>query len=125
MKKSPRVSTRLTAHVKAGGCACKLSPKILDRALSGLPRASHPQDLVGFETSGDVGVYTFGPIPRGAHSGPDFAEGKSAQDDLLYYPLTSGGLLVSLPAADASLFMEYCASGHLAGAWTSGARNPS
>ncbi|HXP86060.1 MAG TPA: selenide, water dikinase SelD [Bryobacteraceae bacterium] len=49
--------TRLTAQVKAGGCASKLSPKILDRVLARLPRAAHPQVLVGFETSDDAGVY--------------------------------------------------------------------
>ena len=49
--------TRLTAQVKAGGCASKLSPKILDRVLARLPRVSHPQVLVGFETADDAGVY--------------------------------------------------------------------
>jgi selenide,water dikinase len=51
------VPTRLTAQVKAGGCASKLSPKILDRVLARLPRASHPAVLVGFDTADDAGVY--------------------------------------------------------------------
>ena len=48
---------RLTAHVKAGGCASKLSPKILDQALRGVPRLSNENVLVGYETSDDAGVY--------------------------------------------------------------------
>jgi selenide,water dikinase len=51
------VPTRLTTRVKAGGCASKLSPKILDRVLSRLPRASDPHVLVGFDTADDAGVY--------------------------------------------------------------------
>ena len=49
--------TRLTAQVKAGGCASKLSPKILDQVLSKLPRATDPNVLVGFDTADDAGVY--------------------------------------------------------------------
>ena len=48
---------RLTAQVKAGGCASKLSPKILDRVLRTLPRTADPRVLVGFDTADDAGVY--------------------------------------------------------------------
>src|SRR5690348_6791061 len=50
-------SPRLTAQVKAGGCASKLSPVILDRVLRNLPAVSNPGVLVGYETSDDAGVY--------------------------------------------------------------------
>jgi selenide, water dikinase len=50
-------SHRLTAHVKAGGCASKLSPKLLDKVLSALPRIANPNVLVGFDTADDAGVY--------------------------------------------------------------------
>lgn len=49
--------TRLTANVKAGGCASKLSPKILDRALRSVPRVTNDKVLVGFDTADDAGVY--------------------------------------------------------------------
>ena len=51
------MSTRLTANVKAGGCASKLSPKILDRALKTVPRVTNRNVLVGYETADDAGVY--------------------------------------------------------------------
>lgn len=50
-------SKKLTAHVKAGGCAAKLSPKILDRVLPRVPRLDSADVLVGFATSDDAGVY--------------------------------------------------------------------
>jgi selenide,water dikinase len=53
--------TKLTAHVKSGGCASKLSPKILDQVLPRLPRANNPQLLVGFDTSDDAGVFRISP----------------------------------------------------------------
>lgn len=49
--------TRLTANVRAGGCASKLSPKILDRALRSVPRVTNERVLVGFDTADDAGVY--------------------------------------------------------------------
>ncbi len=49
--------TRLTEHVKAGGCASKLSPKILDLALRSVPRRINAQVLVGYDTADDAGVY--------------------------------------------------------------------
>jgi selenide,water dikinase len=49
--------TRLTAHVKAGGCASKLSPSILERALKSVPRKTNENVLVGYDTADDAGVY--------------------------------------------------------------------
>jgi selenide, water dikinase len=51
------MSTKLTANVKAGGCASKLSPKILDQALRTVPRLSSEKVLVGYDNSDDAGVY--------------------------------------------------------------------
>jgi selenide,water dikinase len=48
---------RLTATAKAGGCASKLSPKILDRALKSVPSVVNPRVLVGYDTADDAGVY--------------------------------------------------------------------
>jgi selenide,water dikinase len=48
---------KLTAQVKAGGCASKLSPKILDRVLASIPRVANENVLVGFDTADDAGVY--------------------------------------------------------------------
>jgi selenide,water dikinase len=52
-----KMATRLTANVKAGGCASKLSPKILDRALRAVPRVCNEKVLVGYDTADDAGVY--------------------------------------------------------------------
>jgi selenide, water dikinase len=51
------MSTKLTANAKAGGCASKLSPKILDRALKAVPRVTNEKALVGYDTADDAGVY--------------------------------------------------------------------
>lgn len=51
------MATRLTTNVKAGGCASKLSPKILDRALKTVPRVINEKVLVGYDTADDAGVY--------------------------------------------------------------------
>lgn len=48
---------RLTANAKAAGCAAKLAPGILAKALATLPRVANPQVLLGFETSDDAGIY--------------------------------------------------------------------
>jgi selenide,water dikinase len=48
---------RLTAHTSAGGCAAKLSPKILDQVLGRIPRWANENVLVGYDTSDDAGVY--------------------------------------------------------------------
>ena len=42
---------------KAGGCAAKMSPRMLDSVLRRLPASSHPAVIVGYETSDDAGVY--------------------------------------------------------------------
>jgi selenide, water dikinase len=54
-------ATKLTTKVKAGGCASKLSPKILDQVLPRLPRVADPNLLVGFDTADDAGVYRLTP----------------------------------------------------------------
>ena len=51
------MATKLTANVKAGGCASKLSPKILNRVLSTIPRRTNEHVLVGYDTADDAGVY--------------------------------------------------------------------
>jgi selenide, water dikinase len=48
---------KLTATVKAAGCAAKLSPSVLESVLRRLPRQIDDNVLVGFETSDDAGVY--------------------------------------------------------------------
>lgn len=50
-------SVRLTAAVKAAGCAAKLSPGVLDSVLRRLPRQIDANVLVGFDTNDDAGVY--------------------------------------------------------------------
>lgn len=52
---------KLTAQVKAGGCASKLSPKILNQVLSRLPRQTDENVLVGFDTADDAGIYRLSP----------------------------------------------------------------
>jgi selenide,water dikinase len=52
---------RLTTLVKAGGCASKLSPKVLDQVLGALPKQSDARVLVGFDTSDDAGVFQLTP----------------------------------------------------------------
>ena len=54
-------NVRLTGMVKAGGCAAKLSPRILDSVLARLPKQFDPKVLVGFDTSDDAGVYLLSP----------------------------------------------------------------
>ena len=48
---------RLTQTVKGSGCAAKLSPGDLDRALCGLDLPVDPNLLVGLEQADDAGVY--------------------------------------------------------------------
>ncbi len=50
-------SVKLTAMVKAAGCAAKLSPGTLDAILRGLPPPTDPNVLIGFSTNDDAGVY--------------------------------------------------------------------
>lgn len=61
MASAEGTTTRLTTQVKAGGCASKLSPKILDQVLPLLPRVADPNLLVGFDTADDAGVYRLTP----------------------------------------------------------------
>jgi selenide,water dikinase len=58
---SAQSTPKLTAQVKGGGCASKLSPKILDQVLPFIPRVSDSNVLVGFDTSDDAGVYQLRP----------------------------------------------------------------
>ncbi len=48
---------RLTQTVKGGGCAAKLAPGILDKALCGLDLPVDPDLLVGLDRADDAGVY--------------------------------------------------------------------
>src|SRR5579863_43013 len=57
MKMMETKTIRLTETVKAGGCASKLSPAILDKILPKLPRQTDPNVLVGFDHADDAGVY--------------------------------------------------------------------
>src|SRR5258707_3133674 len=58
----PDVKTiRLTETVKAGGCASKLSPAVLDTVLGKLAGQHDPNVLVGFDHADDAGVYLLGP----------------------------------------------------------------
>ncbi len=61
MSPMPEVRTRLTETVKAGGCASKLSPAVLDKVLGKLPRQHDPNVLVGFDHADDAGVYKIAP----------------------------------------------------------------
>jgi selenide,water dikinase len=53
--------SRLTTQTSAGGCASKLSPRILDQALARIPRWANQNVLVGFDTADDAGVYKLSP----------------------------------------------------------------
>jgi selenide, water dikinase len=48
---------RLTEMVSCAGCAAKLAPDDLARALGKLPAQNFPNVIVGFETSDDAGVF--------------------------------------------------------------------
>lgn len=48
---------RLTQTVKGGGCAAKLAPGALDKALCGLDLPVDPNLLVGLDQADDAGVY--------------------------------------------------------------------
>ena len=58
------MAAKLTANVKAGGCASKLSPKILDRVLKSVPRKTNERVLVGYDTADDAGVYDLTQTPH-------------------------------------------------------------
>ena len=50
-------TVRLTRTVKGAGCAAKLAPGVLDKALCGLDLPMDPDLLVGLERADDAGVY--------------------------------------------------------------------
>lgn len=52
---------RLTQQVKAGGCASKLPPGMLEQVLSRVPQQTSDNLLVGFATQDDAGVYRIRP----------------------------------------------------------------
>ncbi len=52
---------RLTETVKAGGCAAKLSPAVLDVVLAKLKQPANPNVLVGFDKADDAGIYQLTP----------------------------------------------------------------
>jgi selenide, water dikinase len=58
---SAHSTAKLTGQVKGGGCASKLSPKILDQVLPGIPRIADENIIVGFDTADDAGVYRVTP----------------------------------------------------------------
>ncbi|MDD5329543.1 MAG: selenide, water dikinase SelD [Sulfuricella sp.] len=52
------MKVKLTEFSHGGGCGCKISPAVLSEILSSMPgRASHPDLLVGIESSDDAAVY--------------------------------------------------------------------
>jgi selenide,water dikinase len=55
--KSQQSSTKLTANLKATGCAAKLSSLELKQVLRALPRVSCPQLLAGIDNFEDAAVY--------------------------------------------------------------------
>lgn len=55
------MSARLTAQTKAGGCASKLAPGLLDRILKTIPPIADSRVLVGFDHNDDAGVYQLTP----------------------------------------------------------------
>ncbi len=58
---SEAIETKLTAQTSSGGCASKLSPKILDQVLGRIPRWTNENVLVGYDTADDAGVYKLTP----------------------------------------------------------------
>ncbi len=48
---------KLTHYTHGLGCACKISPRILEEVLRNFPVPVHPDILVGSETSDDAAVY--------------------------------------------------------------------
>jgi selenium donor protein len=50
-------TVKLTHFTHGLGCACKISPRILEEVLHGFPVPVHPDILVGSETSDDAAVY--------------------------------------------------------------------
>lgn len=57
IKASVTEKIKLTHYTHGLGCACKISPRILEEVLKKMPPALHPDILVGPETSDDAAVY--------------------------------------------------------------------
>ena len=57
MTETKPAAPRLTAQVKAGGCASKLSPGLLSQVLATLPHIPNPNVMIGFDTADDAGIY--------------------------------------------------------------------
>ena len=53
----PSEKIKLTQYTHGLGCACKISPKILEEVLKKLPIPTDPNIIVGPETSDDASVY--------------------------------------------------------------------
>ncbi len=53
----PLGEIKLTQYTHGMGCACKISPRILQEVLQGFPVPVHSDILVGSETSDDAAVY--------------------------------------------------------------------
>ena len=54
---TPAADFRLTAYAKCAGCAAKLGPGDLTKALSGVPLHTDPRLIVGRDTLDDAGVF--------------------------------------------------------------------
>jgi selenide,water dikinase len=55
------MNVRLTQYSHGGGCGCKLGPADLRAVVSRLPRAAHPDLLVGVETGDDAAAWRVAP----------------------------------------------------------------
>ena len=69
-----------------------------------------------------------GAIPAGLKNNREFimscVEGTSPVEDLLYDPQTSGGLLLSMPQADAARYMRKCPTAYIIGRVTTRQEKP-
>lgn len=57
----PQANDRLTLWTQAGGCACKIGPKVLEEILRSLPLPRDPRLLVGPELRDDAAVFVLSP----------------------------------------------------------------
>lgn len=57
----PPGSERLTLWTQAGGCACKIGPKVLEEILRSLPLPRDPRLIVGPELRDDAAVFALSP----------------------------------------------------------------
>lgn len=56
-QRSEEKEVKLTHYTHGLGCACKISPGILEEILESAPKFTHPDILVGTDTSDDASVY--------------------------------------------------------------------